>query len=154
VWGGEIRSFDGDRVMGVFMGDMKNTHASYCARELDWTVTNVINPKATGHFKSISDNSIKIRHCIGLDTGESRAVRAGIRDNNDLIWIGKPPSFAAKLSDVRDYPNEVYISSRVHSRLADEAKKSSSGESIWTATKFTFAGTEETVYCTKVPRKP
>jgi adenylate cyclase len=154
AWGGEIRSFDGDRVMGVFTGDMKNTNASYCAREIDWTVTNVINPNANEKFKSISDNSIKIKHCIGIDTGESRAVRAGVRNNNDLIWIGKPPSFAAKLSDIRDYPNEVYISSRVYSRLTDNAKKLSSGESIWVSKNFTFAGTEETVYCTKTPRVP
>jgi adenylate cyclase len=154
AWKGEIRSFDGDRVMGVFVGDTKNTNASYCAREIDWTVTNIIRPKSKSHFDSIAKNSINIRHCVGLDTGDSRAVRAGIRDNNDLIWIGKPPSFAAKLSDVRDYPNEVYISSRVHSRLPDGAKKSSAGEDIWIAKTFTFAGVSETVYCTKVPRSP
>lgn len=154
AWSGEIRSFDGDRVMGVFMGGSKNTNASYCAREIDWTVTNVIDPKAKGHFQSVGNNSINIRHCVGLDTGESRAVRAGIRDNNDLIWVGKPPSFAAKLSDVRDYPYEVYISSRVYNSLAGSAKKSASGEEIWTAKKFTFAGTDETVYGTKTPRQP
>jgi class 3 adenylate cyclase len=80
-------------------------------------------------------------------------VRAGIRDNNDLIWIGKPPSFAAKLSDIRDYPNEVYISGRVHSKLPDDAKHSS-GEPIWAARNFKFVGTDETVYCTKTPRRP
>lgn len=152
-WGGEIRSFDGDRVMGVFMGDMKNTHASYCAREIDWTVTHVINPRAKEQFKSISDNAINLQHCIGLDTGEARAVRAGIRNNSDLIWVGKAPSFAAKLSDIRDYPNEVYISSRVHRKLSNDAKFSD-GKDIWLAKQFTFAGAEETVYCTKTMRKP
>lgn len=36
AWGGEIRSFDGDRVMGIFMGDTKNSDASRCAREIDY----------------------------------------------------------------------------------------------------------------------
>ena len=139
--------------MGVFIGNSKNTDATNCARKIDWTVTNVINPRAKRHFKNISDNSIDIKHCVGVDTGESRAVRAGIRANNDLIWIGKAPSFAAKLSDIRDYPNEVYISARVHNRLPDDAKKPG-GQNIWTAKTFKFAGNDETVYGTNYPLEP
>jgi class 3 adenylate cyclase len=153
AYDGHIRSFDGDRVMGVFMGESKNTNASYCAREIDWTVHNIINPKAQSQFKSISNNSIRIGHCVGLDTGDARAVRAGIRNNNDLIWIGKAPSFAAKLSDIRDFPREVYISKRVYNLLADSAK-TSNGANIWTAKKFKFAGAEEIVYGTNDVRKP
>jgi adenylate cyclase len=33
---GHIRSFDGDRVMGVFIGDYKNTRATRCARKIFW----------------------------------------------------------------------------------------------------------------------
>lgn len=107
--GGEIKSFDGDRVMGVFIGDYKDTNATNCARKIDYVVEEIINPKAHKKFKSIRENEIKITHCVGIDVGECRAVRAGIRNNNDLIWIGKAPSFAAKLSDVRNYPYSVYI---------------------------------------------
>ena len=101
---GEIRSFDGDRVMGIFKGETSNNSAVNCARKIDWMVEKVINSKAETNFKSIKDNNIKIKHCVGIDTSEARAVRSGIRNNNDLIWIGKAPSFAAKLSDIREYP--------------------------------------------------
>lgn len=153
AWKGEIRSFDGDRVMGVFMGDMKNTHASKCAREIDYTVEKIIGPKAHEKFKSIRDNDIKIRHAIGIDTGTTRAVRAGIRSSNDLIWIGKPPSLAAKLSDIRTYPYTIYISKDAYNKLASDAKLV--GDiNIWEKSTYTFAGSNIDVYKTKYMKTP
>lgn len=151
--GGEIRSFDGDRVMGIFKGDTPNTSAANCARNIDWVVTNLINPKAKDKFKSIRDNDIKIKHCVGIDTSEARAVRAGIRNNNDLIWIGKAPSFAAKLSDIREYPYEVYISKESYNKLAETAKKSG-GEDVWSSTTVIVGDDTYTVYRTNKPLKP
>jgi class 3 adenylate cyclase len=151
-WKGEIRSFDGDRVMGVFIGDNKNTAASQCAREIDYSVEKIINPKARKAFKSVRDNDIKIRHCVGIDVGLARAVRAGIRNSNDLVWIGKAPSFAAKLSDVRDYPYSVYTSARTYKNNGDET--GSDGASIWEKATCDFAGESETVYKTKVMKTP
>lgn len=153
AWGGEIKSFDGDRVMGVFIGGQKNTNATLCAREIDYTVEKIIGPKAKEHFKSIRENAISIRHAVGIDTGLSRAVRAGIRANNDLIWIGRPPSYAAKLSDIRAYPYAVYISAASYKMLADKAKFIDD-LNIWEKAAFTFAGTAETVYRTKYMKTP
>lgn len=151
--GGVIRSFDGDRVMGIFKGDTPNTSAANCAREIDWFVTNVINPKAKEKFDSIKNNNIRIEHCIGIDTSECVAVRAGIRNSNDLIWIGRAPSFAAKLSDVRNYPYEVYISKASYNKLMDSAKQVD-GVNIWEQTSITFAGKNEIIYGTKKPKYP
>ena len=151
AWHGQIRNFDGDRVMGVFMGAGQHNSATYCAREIDWTVNSVINPRAKTRFTSLSN--YRISHCVGVDTGEARAVRAGIRDSNDLIWIGKPPSFAAKLSDIRDYPSEVFISARVYNQLSDDAKRPS-GVSIWTQKTFQFVGNSELVYSTTTTKVP
>jgi len=151
--GGEVRSFDGDRVMGIFKGTSPNTSAANCARNIDWVVTNLINPKASEKFKSIKDNNIKIKHCVGIDTSEARAVRSGIRNNNDLIWIGKAPSFAAKLSDIRDYPYEVYISKESFNKLASDAKKNGT-EDVWTSKIVTIGGENYTVYRTNTPLKP
>jgi class 3 adenylate cyclase len=151
--GGEIRSFDGDRVMGIFKGDSPNTSAANCARKIDWAVTNVINPKAKEKFASVRNNDIKIRHCIGIDMSEVRAVRSGIRNNNDLIWIGEAAGFAAKLSDIREYPYEVYISEKSYNRLADTAKKNGQ-EDVWSSTTVTISGVNHTVYRTKTPLTP
>lgn len=153
VHGGEIRSFDGDRVMGIFKGESPNTTASKCAREIDWIVENVLNPKAKEKFKSVKDNDIKINHCIGIDTGTAVAVRAGIRNNNDLIWIGRAPSFAAKLSDIRNYPYSVYITKASYDRLHDSAKKNET-ENIWEQSSMEFAGENKIIYSTKFMLTP
>ena len=147
--GGEIRSFDGDRVMGIFKGETPNTSAIHCAMEIDWAVENIINPKSKDKFKSVRDNNIHIKHCIGIDTSSSVAVRAGIRNNNDLIWIGRAPSFAAKLSDIRNYPYSVYISKTTYDKLADSDKSEK-----WEARSFEFAGENQSIYRTKYNRKP
>lgn len=154
AYGGHIRSFDGDRVMGVFLkDDLQNTHATYCAREIDWCVENILHPKAHAKFNSIKNNNIRITHCIGIDTGETVAVRAGIRDNNDLIWIGTAPSFAAKLSDIRNYPYSVYISSRSYNKLHADAKMDS-GKDIWEARSLNVGSFSETGYRTKHLKTP
>lgn len=152
--GGKIRSFDGDRVMGVFMGESKNSNASICGREIHWAVRKIIHPAAHSQFKSIRDNNFEIRHCAGIDVGEVRVVRSGIRDNNDLIWIGKAASFSAKLSDVRDTGFHTYISSRTYNRLSDRAKFGSDGENLWTSLAFSFAGQNETVYKSNHWKRP
>lgn len=153
VHGGEIRSFDGDRVMGIFKGNSPNTSATKCAREIDWMVENTLNPKAEEKFKSVRNNNIRIRHCIGIDTGTAVAVRAGIRNNNDLIWIGRAPSFAAKLSDIRNYPYTVYITKAAYDKLPESAKKSGI-ENIWEQSSVEFAGESQTIYRTKYMLTP
>lgn len=152
--GGHVRSFDGDRVMGVFMGDSKNSSASNCGREIHWAVRKIIQPAAFKQFKSISDNGIEIRNCSGIDVGEVRAVRSGIRDNNDLIWIGKAASFSAKLSDVRDEGYSTYISRRVYKKLSQAAKCDEDGKSLWSSASFVFAGGGETVYKSNHWKRP
>lgn len=151
--GGEIRSFDGDRVMGVFMGEFKVNTAVKCARNIDWMVHNVLNEQAVKSFNSVKENNVKIRHCIGIDVGNAVAVRAGLRNNNDLIWIGTPPSLAAKLSDIRDYPYEVYITKECFSKLRNE-NKFNGKENVWEQSSIQFAGGSRDVYRTKTPQKP
>lgn len=151
---GEIMSFDGDRVMGVFKTDFSEIHAVRCAREIDWMVSNVLNPKAKAKYSSIRNNGIEIKHCIGVDCGEVVAVRAGIRNSNDLIWIGRAPSFAAKLSDIREYPYEVYVSKACYDSIDTKNKIDNLGKSIWESRTYKFAGNSQTVYRTNVPLEP
>lgn len=153
AYGGEIRSFDGDRVMGVFMGETKNTYAIRCAREIFWMIENYLAPHATKEFQSIKNNEIVIRQCVGVDTGTAIAVRAGIRNNNDLVWIGRAPSLAAKLSDVREYPYCVLISDDCFKKLGDSEKKNGEN-SIWESRSLTFGGKAMTVHRTKWMRRP
>lgn len=151
---GEIRSFDGDRVMGIFIGESKNTTAVKCAREIDWMVKNVINPKVKNSFKSIRENDITIKHCIGIDSGISFGVRAGIRNNNDIIWIGNAPSFAAKLSDIREHPYSIFISSNCFNKLPNTSKFDANKVQIWDESTQMLSGSNHLVYKTKIGLKP
>jgi len=80
-------------------------------------------------------------------------VRSGIRNNNDLIWIGSAASFSAKLSDVREAGYNTFISKRIHNALADDAKYKD-GENMWISSTFEFAGKTETVYKTNHWKTP
>ena len=143
--GGEIRSFDGDRVMGVFIGGSKRSNAVKSALKIKWATEELIQKKATARFASVRNNDVKIRQACGIDVGVTRAVRAGIRNNNDLIWIGRPPSFAAKLSDLREHPYSSFISKAVYDSLHEDAKLSK-GVDMWESRTVAFAGASENIY--------
>lgn len=145
---GEIRSFDGDRVLGVFVGNTPRRNATRCAREIFYTVEKILGPEATRKFKSIANNNIKLKCGIGVDYGTSRAVRAGIRNSNDLIWVGRPPNLAAKLSDIREYPYSVIIHQDVYDVLED-SDKYVEGKHIWENRNYTLSNVSHSIYRTK-----
>ena len=135
--GGELRSFDGDRVMGVFLGNSKNTSAAKCALQINWAFLNLIKPKFEAQYEIMRNGTHKLAHCTGVDTSEVLVVRAGIRNSNDLIWIGSAPNVAAKMSAFRDGPYFSFISGPAYDCLAPEAKatnnKSMWEERVWNA---------------------
>ena len=143
--GGEIRSFDGDRVMAVFLGDSKNTSAAKAALKINYAVRKIIKPKLEEKYKSLAEGGWTISHCTGIDTGEMLVVRGGIRNNNDLIWVGRAPNVAAKLSSVRTSPYYSYVTSDVYKMLNDEAKYSD-GKDMWQKTTWSEVAGIETVY--------
>ncbi len=55
-------------------------------------------------------------------TGTVLAVRGGVRGDNDLIWIGRAPNLAAKLSDLRESPNQTFITASVYNMLNGSSK--------------------------------
>ncbi|ADT99170.1 adenylate/guanylate cyclase domain-containing protein [Mycolicibacterium gilvum] len=115
---GKIRSFDGDRVMAIFVGEDKNTRATRAALAINWAVEEII-PEAIKTSWSDGQDFCKITHRVGIDTGEALIVRGGVRDNNDLISIGSAPNVAAKLSDLKD-GYAIYIAKAVRDDLDDE----------------------------------
>jgi adenylate cyclase len=124
---GDIRSFDGDRVMGVFFGDYKNTNAAKSALQINWMFRNLLRPKFEASYEKLRDGPFTLSHCTGIDVSDVLVVRAGIRNNNDLVWIGRAPNVAAKLSGIRESNYATYISGSVYDVLADEAKTSMAG---------------------------
>ena len=129
-YGGEIRSFDGDRVLAIFIGDAKNTNAVRAAFALNWAVKNVLRPKFAAKWPDLSD-IWTANHGVGIDTGQAMLVRGGVRNNNDLISIGAAPNAAAKLSELRDSP-DIYITKAVYDFMAEKNKISDDGKkNMW-----------------------
>lgn len=48
---GDVRSFDGDRVMGVFIGDHKNTNAARCGLQVNWLFQKVLVTEFRAFYK-------------------------------------------------------------------------------------------------------
>lgn len=128
---GYIRSFDGDRVMGVFVGGQKNTNAAQAALNINYVFLKIIKPKLEAKYKAFSDETYKLAHCVGVDTSEVLVIRAGIRDNNDLVWVGSAPNVAAKLSGIRDAPYNSWITEGVYGTMFDSSKMSNDGRDMW-----------------------
>jgi class 3 adenylate cyclase len=142
--GGHIRSFDGDRVMGVFVGDAKNTNAAICALQINWMFRKVLKPKFEAKYTKLADGTYTLAHATGVDRSEVLVVRGGIRNNNDLIWVGRAPNVAAKLSALREPPFYSFITSDVFDPSNSSARTSKSGKAMWE--KRTWNGPVSDVY--------
>ncbi|MFD8467817.1 adenylate/guanylate cyclase domain-containing protein [Streptomyces cyaneofuscatus] len=153
--GGEIRSFDGDRVMAIFMGGAKNTAAADCALKINYVVTKIIRPQVEANLSSIVTRGFQVKHCVGIDTGTALIVRGSVRGNNDLVSIGRAPNVAAKLSDIRNGNNHGYITEDVFNGMLDSAKYSSAKNLMW-AGPYTreVGGQTITVYGSTWSRTP
>lgn len=130
--GGEIRSFDGDRVMGVFIGNLKNTKAAEAALKINYFFKNILTPSFEQLYVNFfsKNPAFKLKQTSGIDTGKVMVIRGGIRNNDDLVWVGRPANIAAKLSAIReDYP--TYITKNVFMKLANSSKYGASGGLMW-----------------------
>ncbi len=144
---GEIRSFDGDRVMAIFMGANKEDRAVRAALGINWAVLRVIR-QAIRDGWSDGEDFCNIDHGIGVDSGEALIVRGGIRNSNDLISVGAAPNIAAKLSDLRSTGRTIHITSAVRDSLSEELVRFDTGE-IWSRlTAQRIGGNLVTVYGT------
>jgi adenylate cyclase len=128
--GGYVRSFDGDRVMGVFVGEYKNTSAAKAALNINHVFVDVIKPKLMAKYDVFNNGTYQLGHCVGIDTSEVMVVRGGIRNNNDLIWVGSAPNVAAELSSIRTSPYNSWITGSVYDSLNAEAK-THNGRDMW-----------------------
>ncbi len=102
--GGDVTAYDGDRIMGVFVGNGKEANAIEAALQLNHAVFSIINPLLNQHYAAAS---YRVKHGIGIDTGALMAAKTGARGANDLVWVGRAANHAAKLAAVRGYGSLV-----------------------------------------------
>lgn len=92
---GVITAYDGDRIMSVFVGESQTIDAVQSALQINWAVDQIINPI----FEDIySKEHCKLEHTIGIDRSEILATKAGVRIDDDVVWIGPAANYAAKLN--------------------------------------------------------
>lgn len=152
--GGKIVSFDGDRVMGVFYGDAKNSSAAKCGLQIKWAVDR-IREKFQANYESVRNATFRIRHGVGIDTGTVLAVRGGVRGTNDMIWIGRAPNLAAKMSDLREHPYSSFITAAVFNMLNDVSKYGGTEKKImWERRTWNFLADNLHVYCSNWHWRP
>ncbi len=153
--GGEIRSFDGDRVMAIFVGNAKNSTAAKCALNIKYVVDEIVRPAVESRFPSLVRNGFVLSHCVGIASGSALLVRGGVRGSNDLVSVGRPPNVAAKLSEVRNKPYRTYITADVFKRLNEASKYAGKDKRLmWQERSLTVGGQDTTVYRSSWQWKP
>lgn len=129
--GGHIRSFDGDRVMAVFIGDVKATSAVRTGLQINWFFQNVLTKKFRDYYDS-RIASFNFDQTVGIDKSHVHVARAGIRRNNDLIWVGRAPNIAAKLSSIRNESYKTFITPSVYNTMLKSSRFGKNGLDMWT----------------------
>ena len=125
--GGTITAYDGDRVMGVFIGSGKNTQAAKCGLQINWVVSEILQPAIQAQY---SNSKYKLEQKVGIDTSDLFVARTGIRGSNDLVWVGDSANNAAKMAGLSlGYP--TYISASTYGSLNDSAKYGSDKRDMW-----------------------
>lgn len=129
--GGHIRSFDGDRVMGVFIGVGRFDAAVKAAMQIRWACDELIQPKIRAKYKSVQQSGWTLKPGCGIASGDAFIVRGGVRKtSNDLVSVGLAPNLAAKLSDIRNPPFSTRIGAATYKSLTSAARLSKGAE-MW-----------------------
>jgi class 3 adenylate cyclase len=116
--GGVITAYDGDRVMGVFIGGSRRTDAARTALKINYAVIKIVNP---GIKHIYSDTDFVLKHQVGVDSSKLLVARIGVRNDNDLVWVGRAANYAAKLAALDD-TDPVFITAAVFDNMLEEAK--------------------------------
>lgn len=125
---GSVTAFDGDRVMGVYLGDSKNTNAARTALRINWAAMKLIQPAVEAQYPG---TNFVLRHRVGIDTSEIHVIRAGVRGSNDLVWVSNAANNAAKMAALEP-TYKSYITEAVYEDMNDVAKFSDDGEkNMW-----------------------
>jgi len=116
--GGKITSYDGDRVMGIWVGSRQTTPAAIAGLKINYAVQKIVNPTLRQRYPAWAS---EVKQVVGIDTSAIRAARTGVRGGNDLVWVGSAANYAAKLTDL-NLEERTWVTDEAFKRMADEAK--------------------------------
>ena len=136
--GGVITSFDGDRVMGVFIGDSKCSNSAKSGLQM-FSAVRKLNAMLRESYPTCG---YTLDYACGIDVSNIFIVRTGVRGANDLAWIGNAANIAAKLSEIRGQTGKTYITERLFDRLNVSSKYSSADKTrcMWSPIAMNILG--------------
>jgi class 3 adenylate cyclase len=115
---GVITAYDGDRVMAVFIGKAMCTNAVRAALKIKGAVGTIVQPAMKAQYPQ---TNYVLKHVIGVDTSKLLASRIGVRNDNDLVWVGRAANYAAKLTTLSD-EFSIWITGSVYDGIQDGVK--------------------------------
>ena len=118
--GGQISAFEGDGLMGLFSGSLKECCAVQCAFKIQWAVTNIIQPKINELFP---EKKYKMSQVVGIDSSKLSAINTEIWEHYDLLWIGRAANYSANLTRFNNPNYSTYITSDVYMKLSAELRE-------------------------------
>lgn len=116
--GGIVTAYDGDRVMGIFIGDSKNSNAAKCGLQINWASKHIVSAKLSEKYPK---STFTLKQRVGIDTSKLFIARTGIRGSNDLVWVGNAANNAAKLAAL-DPKYPTYVTEDVYKKLNVSSK--------------------------------
>lgn len=132
--GGAITSYDGDRVMGIFIGKSQTTPAARAGLKINYAVQKIVNPALK---KQYAPSTYEVKQVVGIDSSPIRAARTGVRGHNDLVWVGRAANYAAKLTEL-NLAERTWITKEAYEFLLDDAKyRSTDRAHMWKSYKWT-----------------
>lgn len=115
--GGVITSYDGDRIMAVFIGDSQTSNAANCGLKINYAVTHIVNPAMKEQYST----EYVVKQVVGIDTSLLRVARTGVRGDNDLVWVGRAANYAAKLTEL-NMSERTFVTDTAYGRMNKDAK--------------------------------
>lgn len=134
--GGVITSYDGDRVMGVFIGKSQTSPAARAGLKINYAVQEIINPAMHDRYRTDYD----VVQVVGIDTSEIRVARTGARGDNDLVWVGRAANYAAKLTELK-LSERTWVTKEAYDYMIEDVKlDGSSKQNMWKPYNWTKMG--------------
>jgi class 3 adenylate cyclase len=113
--------------MAVFIGKTMCTNAVRAALKIKGAVGTIVQPALKAQYPQ---TNYVLKHVIGIDTSKLLASRIGVRNFNDLVWVGRAANYAARLTTLSD-EFSIWITGSVYDSIQD-AVKFSNETNMWT----------------------
>ena len=96
------------------------------------------------------NSAFRLKHTVGIDSSKLLVAKTGIRDSNDLVWVGRAANYAAKLCALG---SDAIITKTVFDKLSDASKYGGNPrQSMWTSSDWDEKGI--TIYKSNWTWKP